>query len=289
MIPNKHGARLREVLSGKRCVMASSVFDPMSARIADELGFEFGLMGGSVASYAVLGAPDVIVLTLTELVEQARRVCRAGRLSVLVDADHGYGNALNVMRTVEELEAAGVAGVTIEDTLLPRAFGSSSKPQLVSLDEGVGKMRAALAARRGDHGIAVFGRTSAASITGVDDAIQRLTAYQDCGVDALFLPGLKTRDELDRIAAAVKLPIILGGPDEKLCDLDYLSARGVRILMTGHQPFAAAVQAMYDTIKAVRGGTLPSKLPNLASNELMAKLMRADRYDGQAREFLSTK
>ncbi len=289
MSSEKHSVRLHEILSGTRCVMASSLFDPMSARIADELGFEVGLMGGSVASHAVLGAPDIIVLTLTELAEQARRVCRAGRLAVLVDADHGYGNALNVMRTVEELEAAGVSGVTIEDTLLPRAFGSSAKPQLLSIEEGVGKVRAALAARRDAGGIAIFGRTSAASITSVDDAIRRLVAYQDCGVDALFVPGLKTRNDLDRIAAAVKLPLIMGGPDESLCDLDYLSARNVRILMTGHQPFAAAVLAMYETIKAVRDGTLPSKLKNIASNELMAKVLQADCYDEHAREFLGVK
>jgi carboxyvinyl-carboxyphosphonate phosphorylmutase len=289
MSSDKRSARLREILSGKRCVLASSLFDPMSARIADEIGFEVGVMGGSVASHAVLGAPDLIVLTLTELAEQARRITRAGRLMLLVDADHGYGNALNVMRTVEELETAGVSGVTIEDTLLPRAFGSSAKPQLTSLEEGVGKVRAALAARRDPQGIAIFGRTSAASITGVDDAIRRLVAYQDCGVDALFVPGLKTRDELDRIAAAVKLPLIMGGPDETLCDLDYLSARGVKILLTGHQPFAAAVKAMYDTIKAVREGTLPSKLQNIASNELMAKVTQSNRYDRHAKEFLGTK
>jgi carboxyvinyl-carboxyphosphonate phosphorylmutase len=124
-MPSSNGpARLREILAGDQCVVACSLFDPMSARVADELGFELGIMGGSVAALAVLGAPDLILLSLTELAEQARRVCRAGRVGLIVDADHGYGNALSVMRTVEELQTAGVAGISIEDTLLPRAFGA---------------------------------------------------------------------------------------------------------------------------------------------------------------------
>jgi carboxyvinyl-carboxyphosphonate phosphorylmutase len=278
-------ARLEQILAGDRCVLASSLFDPMSARIADDLGFEVGLMGGSVASLAVLGAPDHILITLTELAEQVRRVCRAGRLCVLIDADHGYGNALNVTRTVEELEAAGAAGCTIEDTLLPRAFGSSSAAALTSLEEGVGKMKAAVKAR-GDSRMAIFGRTSAASITGVDDAVRRLQAYEAAGVDALFVPGIKSRDDLDRIAQSVKLPLILGGVDEKLADPSYLASRRVRVWMAGHQAFAAAVQGMYETMKAIRDGALPSQLKNIAPNALMAKLTRNADYDEAIRDHL---
>jgi carboxyvinyl-carboxyphosphonate phosphorylmutase len=283
--PARGRAKLRELLAGERCVQASSLFDPMSARIADELGIEVGLMGGSVASLAVLGAPDLIVLTLTELAEQARRVCRAGNLCVLVDADHGYGNALNVMRTVEELQAAGAAGCSIEDTLLPRAYGASNAPQLLSLEEGVGKMKAAVRAR-GDSGMAIFGRTSAHAITGVEDAIKRFKAYEQAGVDALFLPGIKKREDLDQISAAVKLPLITAGVGEQASDAAYLASRRSRIYSTGHEPFAAAVQAMYDAIKAVRDGTPPKALKNIASNELMAKLTRSPDYDAFTRDFL---
>src|ERR1700687_4015318 len=135
--------RLRALLAGPRCVHPGSVFDPISARIAEDLGFEVGMFAGSVASLAVLGAPDLIVLTLTEFAAQAYRICRAGNLPLLVDADHGFGNALNVKRTVEELETAGVAALTIEDTLLPTPFAAGGKVQLISIDEGQGKMRAA--------------------------------------------------------------------------------------------------------------------------------------------------
>ena len=276
---------LRQILSGTECLTASSAFDPISARIAHSLGFEVAVMGGSVASYAVLGAPDLILLTMTELVEQARRVCRAAPLRLIVDADHGYGNALNVMRTVQELQAAGVAGITIEDTLLPRAFGSSAAPQLVSLEEGVGKMKAALEGRGAGEAL-VFGRTSAASITDVDDAIRRLKAYEAVGVDALFVPGLKKREDVDRIADAVKLPLILGGGTEAMADPQYLASRGVRIWLWGHQPFAAAVKAMHDTMKAVREGATPAALAAAAPESLLKQFTRAADYDALTKDFL---
>src|SRR5690348_17505826 len=161
--------RFRAVLAGNQCIHPGSVFDSISARIAEDLGFEVGMFAGSIASFTVLGAPDIIVLTLTEFAEQAYRICRAGNLPLLCDADHGYGNALNVMRTVQELEAAGVAALSIEDTVLPRAFGEA-KPSLISIEEGIGKMRAALAARE-DPSLVVIGRTSAPSITGLADGI----------------------------------------------------------------------------------------------------------------------
>src|ERR1700683_4797181 len=150
--------RFRAVLQGDQCVHPGSVFDAISARIAEELGFEIGMFAGSIASFIVLGAPDLIVLTLTEFAEQAYRINRAGKLPLLVDADHGYGNALNVMRTVQELETAGVAGLMIEDTVLPRVFGEN-KPAVISIEEGIGKMRAALGARE-DDSLVVIGRTS---------------------------------------------------------------------------------------------------------------------------------
>ncbi len=282
--------RLRRILAGDRCVTAASVFDPVSARIADHIGFEVGVMGGSVASFAVLADPDLVLITLTELAEQTRRICRAGRLCVVVDADHGYGNALNVMRTVQELQAAGAAAVTIEDTLLPRGYHAANRtPALVSLEEGLGKMKAALDARAEsgeDRGPLILARTSATAITGVDDAIRRLRAYEDTGVDALFVPGLRTRAELDRIAEAVKLPLVLGGCHENLAERDYLASRGVRLWLGGHQAFAAAVQAIHATLGDVHAGAAPSQLHNLASGELMAAITRAGYFERKSREYL---
>src|SRR5437870_942210 len=178
--------RFRAILAGPRCVHPGSVYDAISARIAEDLGFEVGMFAGSIGSMSVLGAPDLIVLTLSEFAAQAYRICRAGNLALLVDSDHGYGNALNVKRTVEELETAGICPMSIEDTVLPRAYGPSGKPTLIPVEEGIGKMKAALSARQ-DKNLAIAGRTSALAITGVDDAIKRAKAYEAAGGGAIVL------------------------------------------------------------------------------------------------------
>ncbi len=276
--------RFRAVLAGDQCIHPGSVFDPISARIAEELGFEVGMFAGSIASFTVLGAPDLIVLTLSEFAEQAYRINRAGKLPLLVDADHGYGNALNVMRTVQELETAGVAAMCVEDTLLPRAYGEK-KPSLISLEEGVGKMRAALAARE-DPSFVIVGRTSAAAITGTEDVLRRAKAYAEAGVDALFFAGGMTREQLDALSAAVKIPLMLGGSGRELQDRDYLSSRRVRIALQGHQPFSAAVQAVYNTLKALREGTKPSDLQGIASAETMQRVTRDGDYKTWIEKFL---
>jgi oxaloacetate decarboxylase len=278
---------LRTILNGSACIRPGSVYDATSIRIAEDLGFELGMFGGSVASLAVLGDPDIALITLTELCEQMRRMSRAAQLPVLVDADHGYGNALNVRRTVQELEAAGAAGLTIEDTLLPQAFGQA-KTQLIPLEEGVGKMKAALDGR-GDPSLVIMGRTGAVSITGLEDAIVRAKAYEATGVDALFFTGIKSRSELEAISAATKLPIVLGGAPEEMTAPDYLASLRVRIALQGHAPFAAATQAVYETLKALREGTSPKNLKGLASSELTSRVMREEDMKARSSEFLGLK
>ena len=268
----KRREALRAILQGSACIRPGSVYDAISIRIAEDLGYELGMFGGSVASLAVLGDPDITLITLTELAEQMRRMSRAASLPVLVDADHGYGNALNVCRTVQELETAGAAGLTIEDTLLPQAYGAA-KPQLIALEEGVGKMKAALDGRS-DPSLVIMGRTGAAAITSLDDAIERARAYEATGVDALFLTGIQARGELEAIAAATTLPLVLGGVPEAMADPDELAGLRVRIALQGHAPFAAATQAVYETLKALREGTAPKDLKGLASSELSARVTR---------------
>jgi carboxyvinyl-carboxyphosphonate phosphorylmutase len=276
--------RLRAIIAGPRCIYPASVFDPISARLADDLGFEAGMLADSIASFTVLGAPDIIMLTLTEFAQQAQRINRAGKLPLLVDADHGYGNALNVKRTVEELETAGVAALTIEDTALPTPYAATAAT-LIPVAKGVGKMKAALAGRQ-DKRLVIVGRTSAMAMSGVEDTIARLKAYEAAGVDMLFMVGVKTRAQLDAVAAAVRLPLFLGNPGAELYDLDYLSARNVRICLQGHMPFMAAVNAVHETLKALRAGTPPAELNGIASPALMKQVTRQGDYAKWSKEFL---
>jgi len=272
----KRREALRAILKGSSCIRAGSVYDPISVRIAEDLGFELGMFGGSVASLAILGDPDITLITLTELCEQMRRMSRASALPVLVDADHGYGNALNVRRTVQELETAGAAGLTIEDTLLPQAFGVA-EPQLISLEEGVGKMKAALDARS-DPALVIMGRTGTRGggpkASSFKECVARAKAYQATGVDALFFTGLTTRGEVEAIAAATRLPIVLGNTQGELDDAAFLAGQRVKIALQGHTPFAAATQAVYETLKALREGTSPRELKGLPAAQLTSRLMR---------------
>lgn len=272
--------RFRELIGGQTCLVPASIFDAFSIRLAEDIGFEIGMVGGSSASLAVLGAPDLIVLTLTEFAEQCRRMARASDLPFAVDADHGYGNALNVRRTVEELEAAGVAALSIEDTVLPLRHGQPG-PEMLSLDEGVGKMRAALDARS-DPATTIIGRTSACGITGLDDAIARGRAYEAAGVDMLFFIGVKTVDEVKALGDAFDRPIMLGGA-LKIADAATLGDLGVRICLAGHPVLPAAIRAMHETLLAMREGRAPDRP---ADKDLIRRATRADDYDQWIEDYL---
>ena len=277
--------RFRALLRSDRCVHPGSVYDAISARIAEDLGFEVGMFSGSIGSMAVLGAPDLVVLTLSEFAAQAYRICRAGNLALLVDADHGYGNALNVGRTVEELETAGICAMSIEDTVLPRPYGPSGKPTLSSIEEGAGKMKAALSARQ-DKGLVIAGRTSALAIAGIDEAVKRARAYEAAGVDAVFLAGGVTVEAIEAVSSAIRIPLITGGGGGGLGDLGWLAAHRVRVALQTHAPFSAAVQAVYNTLKALREGTPPGELTGIASSELMQRVTRTADYRRWTQEFL---
>ena len=272
--------KFREHVSGDRCLVPASVFDPFSIRLAENIGFEIGMMGGSSASLAVLGAPDLIVLTLTEFADQCRRMSRSSDLPFCVDADHGYGNALNVRRTVEELEAAGVAAMSIEDTVLPLHYGQVGT-ELLSIEEGAGKMRAALDARA-DPATVIIGRTSAPGVTGLDDALERGRAYAKAGVDALFFIGVSTEHEVERLGQEFDLPIVLGGA-LKFTDLPTLSAAGVRMCLNGHPVLPAAVRAMEEALQAMREGQPPARP---GSADLMQRATRAADYDQWITDYL---
>jgi carboxyvinyl-carboxyphosphonate phosphorylmutase len=195
----------------------------------------------------------------------------------MVDADHGYGNALNVMRTVEELETSGVAALMIEDTVLPTPFAGQDEG-LISVGEMVGKLRAAVAARQ-DPSLVVIGRTSALRRGGIAEAEKRLKAYEDTGVDGIFLAGASRREEIEAMHRATRLPLLLGGAPPALAEGNFLASQGVRIALQGHHPFYAAAKAVYDTLKYLREGGAPAGLKDrVASEDLLAIALKQGDY-----------
>ena len=284
MTPTEQRQRLRAMLAGTKCLTPASVYDALSANIAQSVGYELGMLAGSVSANTVIAAPDLIVITLTEFADQVRRIMRYSTLSLMTDADHGYGNALNVMRTVEELEHAGVSGLSIEDTALPTPFGAT-KESLISLEEGVGKMKAAVAARR-DPSVVIAGRSSALKIEGLEGAIARFKAYEAAGVDALFVIGLEKIEQLQAIRAATKLPLIVGTAPAGITR-DQLATTGARILLQGHQPIAAVAKALQDVYTHLYGGGSPADLKGtLASNEEMEKFTKGAQYKQWQKAYL---
>ncbi|XDZ62751.1 oxaloacetate decarboxylase [Alphaproteobacteria bacterium LSUCC0396] len=281
--------RFRQILQGTDCITPVTVFDPLSARMVEDLGGQVGMLAGSVAAMAILGAPDKMLITASEFADMALRICRAGDLAVIADADHGYGNAMNVQRTIRELDHAGLAAITIEDTDLPQPFGSVNA-QLLSIEEGTGKMRAAVAGRV-DPDLVILARTSAAAITGRDDCIARIKAYAKTGVDGITLIGARSRDDLDALCAATDLPIMLGGLGSIAPTPDEAAKMGARICLRGHQPYLASLAATYSAIQQVLGENASIQksqeaAPPVIDAKILRGLTREDAYDSDSEQFL---
>ena len=277
--------RYRRLLQGSDCHYPASVFDPVSVRLAEAAGFDVAMLAGSTASAAVLGAPDLVVLTLTELAEQVRRIVRAGEAPLMVDADHGYGNALSVMRTVEELESAGASALTIEDTRLPRGFRQEGA-KFISVEEFTGKLKAAAAARS-DREFVILGRSGVLPAQGTEGVAVRVEACEAAGADGIFLTGVESRDQVESIGAMTRLPLVLGAIPPDLQDREFLAANGVRVALQGHAPFQVAVRALHESYAHLRQGRPPADLrERAASPELMDLALGRARYDSWTDEFL---
>lgn len=285
MTPTEKRNRLRAILKGDVCKSPATVWDALSARVAEAAGFECGILSGSVCAATMLAAPDLALQTLTEFADQIRRITRVSDLSVFADADQGYGNALNAMRTVEELEHAGLAGLAIEDLVMPAQFGRRGELELIGVQEAVGKLKAALSARQ-DASLVIAARTAALRIEPIPRVVERTRAYAATGVDALFVTGLKKVEDLDAIRAAVDIPIILGSaPGISRADVE---ARGVRFRLQGHAVLAVCAKAMYETYMHFKSdGEAEALRSRMATAEEMARLLRAGDYQNRDDAYLN--
>ena len=273
--------RLREILAGDKIESPGSVFDAVSARTAQLAGYEMGLMGGSVVSHSVLSAPDIMLITLTELAEQVRRASRVCDLVLMVDADHGYGNALNVTRTVQEIENAGAASLSIEDTLLPQRFGEGT--EVISREEFSGKLRAAVASRM-DPSFVIVGRIEAMPILGFDEVLARIEICNQAGVDLIFARGAISLEQLEQMHAATQLPLQVQAG--KIADAD-LVKNGVRVVGFGHVPYMTMLKGLYDGQKHLRdGGSVADLQDRVLAPELQKQVLGEARYAEMVKEFL---
>lgn len=253
--------RLRQLLARDRPLILPGVYDALSTHMAARAGFEALYLSGSSVAAGLLGKPDVGLTTLTEMNEVARRVVLAAELPVVADADTGYGNALNVMHTVRNYEAAGLAGLHIEDQVSPKKCGHFAGKELISTGEMVGKIRAALDARR-DPDFLIIARTDARSVSGLDDAITRAAAYAEAGAGAIFVEAPQSRDEYASIARALAgIPLVAdvteGGKSPALTADEYY-ALGFKIVLFS----ASAVRAVMKTLESLYGRIINERTTN---------------------------
>lgn len=270
--------KMRAIIGQTNAVKAAALGDPISARIAEKVGFEAGAVLSSTATMTVLGAPDLSLVTLTEMAEQVRRVTRATSMPVLVDGEQGFGNALSAMRTVEEIEAAGAAAVTIEDTVLPRAYKTGAALQMVSEEEGQARLKAALLGRRRDD-FMIVARTSALAIASLDEALRRLANYEAIGADAVFLSGVQSVEQLSAVRTVLSIPIIVGAVAPDLRSAELLAKNGVSLWVQGNLPFFDAAHAMQQAYAGILDGTRQASMQSTSSDPLIDDATHGRQYD----------
>ncbi len=267
----------REVISRPHCTLAANIFDPLSARIAHMLGYEICVLSGSVGKVANLGVPDIVLSNMSDVVDHCRRITRIGDVSLMVDAEDGFGNAVNVVRTVREMEAAGVAAIEIEDNFVPRQFNVAD-PGLVSTEEQVGKLEAAVAART-DPTTVIVARSAALQLCPLDEALERISAYSQTGAEGLMLTGSSSREQLEAVHQVTSLPLfVLSPPADARNDQAFLDAN-MRILMLGNPTYAVAVKAIYDSLSHLKeGGPLEDLAERQAPPDLLRQVNRTDEF-----------
>jgi 2-methylisocitrate lyase-like PEP mutase family enzyme len=280
----------RAILTANEALPAGSVFDAASARLARAAGYQVGMFAGSVASAVVLGAPDLVVMTLTEFADQARRIARGSDLPFMVDADHGYGNALNVRRTVREYGAAGFAAVMIEDQVAPKRCGHTRGKQVVERPEAVMRIRAACDGRdeavREGADILILARTDARATHGLEEAIARAGAFAAAGADLLFVEAPRSADEMAAIcrkAPGLHLANMLDGgatpvlPPARLRELGFAMAAYPLALLS------ASIGAMQRALADLAAGRMPREgVPGFGE---VRTLLGFDAYDAEAERY----
>jgi 2-methylisocitrate lyase-like PEP mutase family enzyme len=273
--------RIRELLREDRPLVLGGVYDGLSTRLAERAGFEVLFIGGFSVAATMLGEPDFGYLTQTEMCEAARRVCRLTTRPVLVDADTGHGNALNVIRTVELFHAAGAAGLFLEDQVWPKRCGHMRGKEVVERQEWLGKLRAVLEARP-ERDLFLVARTDARGALGLDEAIARGQAARDLGADAVFIEAPESVAELERIAAAIpgpKVANMIEGGRTPLLTPDELHQLGFDLIVTPLAGLLASAKALAEVYAELRqSGTMRGHLDRLLSFDEFNRLIDLERH-----------
>ena len=270
--PGTPRATLRRLLAGATPVIAPGAYDALSARLIESAGFDVVYVTGFGSAASLLGRPDVGLLGLGEMADQVRRVVAAVDVPVVADADTGYGNAINVIRTVQEYERAGVAALHLEDQVLPKRCGHMEGKAVISSAEMVGKIRAAVDARV-DPDLVLIARTDARAPEGLDAALSRAWAYREAGADMLFVEALRDTDEITTVAKELAgVPLLFnwaeGGKTPPL-PLERIAELGFALLICPLTALLSATRAITDALGPLRRDGTPAGLALPAFGEFL--------------------
>ncbi len=283
--------RLRELIARKRLLVAPGAFDGLSARLVEEAGFEaVYLSGGAVARS--MGVPDIGLVTMSEVIERAVQVVSAVKVPVIADADTGYGNALNLVRAVRELERTGVAAIHIEDQVTPKRCGHLEGKEVISLAEMEKKLEAALAARS-DPDFVIIGRTDSRAIHGLEDAVRRGKSFARVGVDAVFIEAPQSESELETIARSIpEAPLMVNmfkGGKTPLLPASRLEKMGFRIAIFPSDSQRAAIHAMREALTLLkRDGSTEAMDDHLATFKERDKIVGLQEWEGLEQKYLKS-
>jgi 2,3-dimethylmalate lyase len=286
-------SRLRELIGSSTPLVAPGAYDALSARLIEQAGFGAVYMTGFGTTASLIGRPDVGLLSGAEMVDNARRVVSAVDVPVIADADTGYGNAINVVRTVQLYEQAGVAGIQLEDQVMPKKCGHMSGKLLIGADEMAGKLRAAVEARR-DPDLLIIARTDAVAVTGVDDAIARARSFADAGADLLFVEAPTSEGDIARVAEELRdvAPLVFnwaeGGRTPPL-SLERITELGFSLVIYPIGTLLAAtagIRSLLATLKA--DGTPTAAMPALPTFDEFTDLIGLPEIQDLEQRFAGT-
>jgi methylisocitrate lyase len=280
------GRRLRQAWQTEP-IAVPGVFNALVARMAERLGFRAVYLSGAALS-AGMALPDIGLVTLNEFVEEARKITSATALPLLCDADTGFGEALNVERTVRLFEAAGVAGIHLEDQELPKRCGHLSGKRLVEPAAMAAKLRAAGSARR-DADFVIIARTDARGVNGFDDAVRRARLYLEAGADAIFPEALETAEEFRAFAEQIKAPLLANmtefGKSPNL-GLAELAAMGYRLVIYPVTAFRSALRAAQETLADIATkGHQRDRLPHMLTRAELYQLLDYTGFEERDRKY----
>jgi len=248
-------AVLRRLLKEEEILLAPGCFNALSARLVEQAGFKAIYVSGAAIAGNFLGYPDIGLTTMSEVLENVRNIVRVTSLPVICDADTGFGNAINMLRTVREFEAAGLAGIQIEDQVMPKKCGHTEGKLLISKAEMVQKVKAAVDARQ-DPDFVLVVRTDAVAVNGLGDALDRAKVYQEAGADVIFVEAPRTVEEMRRICATIRAPLLAnmveGGGKTPVLPLEELKKIGYRLVIYPVSAHMAAIKAMQEVLAVLK-------------------------------------